>query len=75
MMKWPWGKRDRFRDSQAEAADEALLVARISYEDTLALRPLVQEIGDEHRRLQRENHFSEKIRRAYFEGNGETVGR
>ena len=56
------------RDHQSLAAEEALLVARISYEDTLALRPIVQEIGAEHRRLQKENHFSEKIRRAYFEG-------
>jgi hypothetical protein len=68
MMRWPWAKGDRFRDHQAAAAEEALLVARISYEDTLGLKSVVQEIGEEHRRLQRENHFSEKIRRAYFEG-------
>lgn len=68
-MKWPWGNRaDTSRDHQSQAAEEALLVARISYEDTLRLKPMVQEIGDEHRRLQTENHFSEKIRRAYFEG-------
>lgn len=72
-MKW-WKKvrgmgRKSFRDHQSAAAEEALMVARISYEDTLALKPQVQEIGAEHRRLQQENHFSEKIRRAYFEGN------
>lgn len=72
MMSWFKGihnmRRSQKRDHQAKAAEEALLVARISYEDTLALKPLVEEIGAEHRRLQQENHFSEKIRRAYFEG-------
>lgn len=67
-MRWPWSKgRHQFLDHQSAAAEEALLVARISYEDTLALKPVVQEMGEEHRRLQRENHFQEKIRRAYFE--------
>lgn len=66
-MICPWRRRQDHRDHQSAAAEEALLVARISYEDTLALKPVVQEIGDEHRRLQRENHFQEKIRRAYFE--------
>lgn len=71
-MSWLKGisqmRRKHQRDHQAKAAEEALLVARISYEDTLALKPMVEEIGAEHRRLQTENHFSEKIRRAYFEG-------
>lgn len=60
-------KRRENRDDQMKAAEEAVMVSEISLEDTLKLRPVIEEVSRRHWKLIHDNHFSERMRQAYVE--------
>ena len=48
-------------DKAEKESEQALAMARIGYADMLNMQQLARRIADGHLRLQKENHFGEKL--------------
>ena len=65
MISFGRRKRRQGRDDQFQEAQEALGKSLSDLKDVDRFRPVVEETVREHRRLQRENHFQERLALAY----------
>lgn len=63
-MRWPWHKRQRAAEKQADVAEAGLMLARVEYLKARDLASQARQEAEKSKRAHAENGFAELIRNA-----------